>query len=116
MCLREYHRDSVTCLLQVLLAEYPNTGCCIATRSQLRSQVRIYARRLGLHIHLQLPVVIVCDRWLLLPAGVVWRKVFCGTFIWGQGRQLSQGAAEGIPCFFERHWYGELRFFFRSAS
>src|SRR6267143_670183 len=38
MCLREYHRDSVTCLLQILLAEFPNTGCCIATRTQLRSQ------------------------------------------------------------------------------
>src|SRR6267154_170901 len=70
----------------------------------------------GLRIHPRLPVVIVCDQWLLLPTGVVWRKVFCGTFIWGQGRQLSQGAGEGIPCFFERHWYGELRSFFRSAS
>jgi hypothetical protein len=40
MYLEDYHRDSMTWFLPVLLAEFSSMRCCIATRSQLRSQVR----------------------------------------------------------------------------
>src|SRR6267143_2884382 len=83
MCLQEYHRDSVTCLLPILRAECSSTGFCIATRSQLRSQAGFCSALLTPYFRLRLPGVIVWGRRRLVPGRVVWRESSCKTFITG---------------------------------
>src|SRR5882762_3372706 len=92
MCLQEYHRDSVTCLLPILRAECSSTGFCIATRSQLRSQAGFCSALLTLYFRLRLPGVIVWGRRGLVPGRVVWRESSCKTFITGGVPAFHAGA------------------------